>query len=776
MTPPSNRPRAFLVVLVLLAALASPLSAQKVQIVQSPLSTELQRIFPELSGGYIDFNGSGKPDQTSDLNEVVPESRVRDGQLQVQEILDFIVANWRFIPLDKLKAVQTALRSMSGALNELIAIDFASSLDEAVRQREAMGDGLYLTPSAYKEATDRLGSYVAAMTAAYKKEGSKSEADFIAARDSLFSSIDKGFPLPQDLAPEDRSTLSTASINIILKEKASNPARTRTAIKVLGKLKAAEAASYLLDLASGSDFPVEAMRALAEIGYKPAIPVLARQLKTATSPEVRKAALLATGAIGGADGLDTILDLVKPGNKEKLTPDLLEAAAQALAGIAQKGTTDQRIQTALKDLSASDRASVRAVAVAGLGAFPGQIAIDANLALLSSDKDVQVRRAAVLALNKQRNDAVMPAFMKVLREKDLDPALKVATITAIGDNLQGSQAISLLVDALADPDPSVTQAASSALQKLFATPANQALVTGSLTRALTASTDENFLGEGTALLAGLADPSSLPTLLALLQKPQSEVKRNAAWALYRLRNGTNPKVSEELQKLVTNENETVATRVNAVRALGAIGFDSPVLNVWQTLVTTAQMRGEKYAMLRLFAVRSLGELGAGKPQVVQALARIVGRDPDTALKKEAVGSLQALASASPEAVDALAGAFSLAGEDTELRIRIVEALADMGADRTTALGAELLSGPGAAKLALAEKRRLVFALAEKPDEVSAGLIIDAAKDPALSEFAGTVLEGFPPSLIEPLVGRRLQTESDKNVLGLLEGLSARFAD
>jgi HEAT repeat protein len=758
---------------VFAALLLLPLAAQqKIQIVASPLTQELVKIFPDLASGYIDFNGNGKPDQTADLNEVVPESRIRDGQLQAQEMLDFIVANWRFISLDKLKAVQTAVKNSSGALNELIAIDFAASLDDAIRQRDAMGEGLYLTPSAYKDAMDRLGSMVSAMSAAYKKEGQKGESDFVAARDNLFASIDKGFPLPKDLPAEDRAVVSTAAVNIILKEKATNPQRTRTAIKVLGQLKSTEAAGYLLDLASGTDYPIEAMRALADIAYKPAIPVLAKQLKTSATIEVRKAALQATGAIGGADGLDTILDLVKPGNKEKLPPDLLEATAQALAGIALKGNGDQRIQAALKDLSGSDRSSIRSLAAAGLGAFSAQPAVDSLLALVNGDKDPGVRRAAVVALNKQqRNDAVMPALMKVLKEKDLPTALKITTIQAIGDNAQGSLAISALVDGLADTDPGVRTAAGAALQKLFTVASNQPLVTGSLTRALTASNDENFLGVGTALLATLADPSTLPTLLALLQKPQPEVKRNAAWALYRLRNGSNPKVSEELQKLVTNENETIATRVNAVRALGAIGLDNATLNIWQTLVTTAQMRGEKYAMLRFFAVRALGEMGGGRPQVLQALARLVARDPDPELRKEAVSSLQVLASANPEAIDALAGAYALS-DDSELKLRIVEALADMGSDKASDLGADLLAGT----LNLQQKRRVVFALSEQPSEASASAMLDAAKDPALADFVEGSLEGFPKSLITPIVGRRLKLEADKNILAVLSALDSRFSE
>ncbi len=761
--------RAVAALLVLLASGLPAFAQSKAAIVPSALSKELVKLFPDLSSGYIDFSGNGKPDQTADLNEVVPESRVRDGQLQAQEILDFIVANWRFIPLERLRAVQAAVKASPGAIGELIAIDYSASLGEAIARREEMGDGLYLTPSAYKEAMGKIGGIVSAMAAAYKKEGQKAEADFVAGRDALFAMVDKGYPLPKDLPEEERAVLSTAMVGVMLKEKGSSPARSRAAIRVLGQLKSAEAAPYLVELAAGTEYPIEAMRALAEIGYKPAIPVLAAQLRSAASPEVRKAALQATGAIGGAEGLDAVLEIAKPANREGVAPDLLEAAAQALAGIAQKGNPDPRVQASLRELAGSDRPAIRKIAAGGIGAFATPQSAESLLLLVGNDKDVEVRKAAVAVLGRQKAEGVMPALMKLLKEQDLDPALEAAAIQVVGEHPSGALAVQILVDALADRDAGVRAAASAALKRLF--PANQALVTGSLTRSLLSSQDEGFLVEGTALLASIADPSSLATLLALLQKPQSEVKRNAAWALYRIRSSANVKVVEELQKLVTNENESLAVRANAVRALGAIGYDSPQLNVAGTLVTTAQMRGEKYAMLRYFAVRALGRLGPGKGQAAAALARIASRDPDPELRKEAVSSLKELASASPEALESLAASYALA-EDQELKVRVIEALADLGSDRPASLGAEFLSGEAPAAL----KRRVIQAVSQAPSEASAAAILDAARDPAMADFAAAVLEGFPAPLISSIVARRLRTETDKGVLSVLASLDARFAE
>jgi HEAT repeat protein len=269
----------------------------------------------------------------------------------------------------------------------------------------------------------------------------------------------------------------------------------------------------------------------------------------------------------------------------------------------------------------------------------------------------------------------------------------------------------------------------------------------------------------------LADPLSIPTLLALLSKPQSEVKRLAAWALCRVKPVTNPKVVEELQKLVTNENESIAVRVNAVRALGSIAFDSPQLKIWQTLVTTIQMRGDKYSMLRYYAVRSLGELGTTNPEVAQTLARIAVRDPDPELRKEAVYALRSLPSASDEALAELSSSFIGAGED-ELRVRIIEALADLGSADATGLAGELVRGTMAVPL----KRRVMQAMAQKPDETTAALILDAAADVKLADFVSALLEGFPSRVIRSVVSRRLRTETDANILSVLNSLDGVLAE
>ncbi len=769
-----SRNRLSLLCLFICLSSVPGLSAQnKIQVVSSDLSQELIKLFPEINQGYIDLNGNGKADELADLSEVIPESRVKDGQLQAQEILDFIIENWRSISLDKLKAVQKAVKAQTGALGGLIAIDYAASIDDAVKQREAMGNHLYLTPSAYKEAMTKMEELISGMAAAYKKEGQKSESDFVTSRDALLDMIQKGYPLPEDIPQEEKATLSTSMTSIVLSAgtaKGKDQDKVKAAIETLGGLKSAESGPYLIALLGKAEYQIEAMDALGLIRYRPAVPQLSDMLKSSSDLNIKLAALRAVGQIGGAEGLEAVLGLVKKPDRDSLEPELLVAAAEALAGIAKSGNTDVKILASLKDLAAHDNPDVRKAAVSGLGAFNAAQSSETLLAALANDKDPEVREAAVNEVNSQRNDAVaVPALIKVLREKELDPKLAVSVINALGKNAQGSQALSLIVDRLQDKDENVRAAASTALMSLY--PNNAPLVTASLTRPLLASQDPAFLIAGTSLLADFADVSTVPSLLTLLASPNSEVKRNVTWAFYRIHSSANPRVVDELQKLITNENESIEVRVNAVRAVGAIGYDTAQLNIWQTLGTTAQMRGDKYASLRFYAVRALGGFLPAKPQTLQALARIAAKDADVELRKEALRSLVKLAVNDGDVEALIAGSFN-STEDPEVRTLIIETLADMGSERTAALGADFIAGEASVSL----KRRVLAALSETPGTASAEVLLDACRTAGLSDYAEGLLEGYPASFMGSLISRRMRSESDKNVISVLEALETRFGN
>ena len=67
----------------------------------------------------------------------------------------------------------------------------------------------------------------------------------------------------------------------------------------------------------------------------------------------------------------------------------------------------------------------------------------------------------------------------------------------------------------------------------------------------------------------------------------------------------NIRITAALNKMVSNETEPLDVRINAVRALGAAGFDNPAINVELTLTTAASMRDEKYAQLKFYSIRGV---------------------------------------------------------------------------------------------------------------------------------------------------------------------------
>ncbi|MQY76767.1 MAG: hypothetical protein GH155_03975, partial [Spirochaeta sp.] len=127
------------------------------QIVTSPLTGELKKIFPALSRGYIDLNQNGGIDQNEDIDEVVAESTIKDGLIQGKEILDFIIKNYEFIPLEKLNRLGEILENTRGAIPELISLQYQSRIDDAAKKKEELDAmGLYLTPAARREAMDKM--------------------------------------------------------------------------------------------------------------------------------------------------------------------------------------------------------------------------------------------------------------------------------------------------------------------------------------------------------------------------------------------------------------------------------------------------------------------------------------------------------------------------------------------------------------------------------------------------------------------------------------------
>ena len=738
------------------------------QVVNNQLGRELESIFPELDEGYIDLNGNGKKDQSIEIDETVPDSKVKDSIIQVQEILDFLIDNYKFISMEKLARVEESLETTSGTITEIISLSYIADIEEIIEKKAEMGEGgIYLTPSARREALERMNSLIATMVHAYKKEGQSYEKQFIEARDELFSMIDKGYPFPDNLNSEDAEVLENSMINTVAKEQSSNPDKVKTAITTLGKLESSSSVPYLIDLIDEQQFKVETIKALGDIGTKQALDLLSQELEKTSSAEEKRVVISAIGKIGGDEGRNRIVSLFPESGEETIQTDLEKPALEALLNLARDGNTGNRIFTIFEQYLRHENPELQIISVKGLSYFPGAKSGDLLVSLLKSDETEEVKTAVIHGLNRIGYTGTLATFINMLRDENTSDPLKAEVINALGENSEGPKALQYIIAHLGSENEKLRGAVKQTLINLYEVdPRN---VAGYVARGMRSTEEERYLTTGSEVLAEIADESTVATLYTLLQKPYPEMKKNVTWALYRIRTSANPRIAEELTKLVSSETEPLAVRINAVRTLGAMGYDSAQLRAWQTLVTTAKMRGEKYAMLKYYAIKSLGKLGQTPKEVVSTLNNIILREQDIALKQAAVETVRELSITGDDTESTLGNSFRRS-EDVDLKVLILETLGDMGSPLTNELGPSLLFS----SIDTGLKRRIIYALAKAGSREDFALIVDAAGEPALQDFIVGMLESADASIMKPLVERRITTETNQEIVGVLESLQSVY--
>ena len=743
-----------------------PLFYLSSEVANNQLTSSLVRIFPEIAKGYIDLNQNGKLDSDTEISEIIPETSVKDSILQAKEILDFIILNYAYIPLDKLIAVQKALTQTKETIPELISLNYKQKIENIVeKKKELEAKGLYLTPSALKNALAKENQYITTMVIAYKKEVKNLEPGFKKARDSLFTMIEQGYPLPTNLSEEEKDILVSIMINTIINEGGKNPEKVKAAIKTLGKLKAASAVNYLIGLIGKPDLKVESIDALGEIGNDEALKILLSTLDTEKNKTTKVATINAIGKIGSSIAVSRLESFLKPDKNGKIDPVLAKASLDALVNTAEKGYLQRDIQNIFKDYTTATDPQLRVSAVKGLANFNNPATGEMLFTMLKKETSENVRVALINALNKLNYSQTIPAFIGILRKPSTNSRELKAVIDALGDNKSGDKALIYIIKALGSQEENIRKAASTSLVKLYRV--HPETVVGAISGSLIRSKDKQTLVSGTAVLAQLADKNSMPVLLALLSSQYPQVKKNVTWALYRIHSRSNTRVVDELKKLVKSDTEFLSVRINAVRALGAIGMDSPQLKVWETLLDVIKLRGDKFLALRTFAVESLGDLRESNSAIVNTLAKIAERETNLELKKEAVLSLKKIAAENTDVADSLVRLFRKS-KDTELKIRIIEALGDMYSPKTAELTADILKD----SLSPSQKKRIIYALYQIGTEKELSTIIDMAKDKNLTDYIESLLANSNTVILLPLIKNRLKSESNSTIINLLEALES----
>jgi len=520
-----------------------------------------------------------------------------------------------------------------------------------------------------------------------------------------------------------------------------------------------------LELLARPELKKESIKALGEIGSSKSLNRLLAELDTEKDKQVKIEIIRSVGKIGGKESISRLTAILKPEGEEQIDQDIQITALGAMVEISAQGHQDKTIQAIFDQYLAMPDPKARVLAIRGLASFKNPAVSRRLLATLNKEVSEEVRIETIKALNNMDYKGTVPAFINLLRSKDTTPAVKIALLTALGNNPNGQQALPYILENLGAADSKVRDSAGSALIKLYDRFAAQ--VVGALSKTLLRSEDETYLTEGTAVLARLSDKASLPFLIPLLSSPYPEVKKNVTWALYRIRSAANPRAVDELKRLVKSETETINVRINAVRALGAIRYDSPQLKIWETLLNVVKMREEKYSMLRFFALQALGDLGSAEPEVIDTLLKVANRDPDSEIKKQAASVLKYLSISDPLAENILIRLFKRE-KDIELRLRVIEALGDMFSQATADIAPALLK----AEIPVPLRKRALYALSQIGGERELLMILDTAKDPALNLFVQGILEDSNEEALKKVINRRIKSENNQDILQVLENLQS----
>lgn len=729
-------------------------------IVSTPLGNKLRSIFPELKNGYIDLNKNGSLDRLEDMDEQISDFLVQDDQLQVQETLEFIKKNYKYFPVRTLQAVRDALMSPEGTINELIGLNYGTIINQLIEKRIAMGEyGLYLPPSARKKAMDEMSSFLEEMDSAYKREGSGAEQEFTSAKDSLYTMLEKGYPIPEPLSTKEREILESTLINTLIREQ-RNESAVNTALYSLGILRSSRGIPYIIPLVSNEKYSTGSIRSLGSIGNLEALDLLLISLEE-NPGEIKKIEIIrALGSMGARESLQPLLNILK---EEDLSELVLKALLESLGKIAAKGTNDRRISAALTEYLNSADPALRIIAVNGLSAFNDQASVSSLLGLFKKERSENVLLKLVERAKYINNPTIVPSLIGLLQNPQTSIDLQINCLHTIGAHPEGIKGINGVLAALASPVTEIREAAYRASKELYSS--NSTALIGGLSRNANTNKDPLFQRQVSKLFAELPDQASINSLLIMLGSPDSEVKRYATLALYRIRPSGNVRITTALNKMVSNETEPLDVRINAVRALGAAGFDNPAIKVEQTLITAASMRDQKYAQLRFFSLRALGQMPSLTSENVDKIISIAARERDNSIKKESLATIARIGIsdyAQLQLISDSLGNLSL-DENTSLALTLCEILGESGSAEFIPTGLKLIP----LLRESSDRRRLVYAFYMTGSEEGYESMIRMGTEENLVNFITLLAESADRLLLKRVVERMKRSETDLDILDLL---------
>ena len=422
------------------------------------------------------------------------------------------------------------------------------------------------------------------------------------------------------------------------------------AIEALGKLKAIEAVDPLAETVESRDFflAFAALDALAKIGEPR---VAARIVPLLDEELLREPAINLLGQLGDESAVAPLIALL---NTSTAPTDAIAAALASLsdryeqqyragshiADLASHEISPTGVQNLLDALETPDKEDLRSLALVlgwlkrsgvdraltrfmGRGEVRDEIidalvqhgstTLDLLIAQLTAE-DLEVRRAAVVALGRIGDSSATPALVNTLSEESL--AIDAANaLGQIGD----PRAVDGLLNLIGNDDASIRQAAVSALNSLGLPSMSERIIP------LLADSDPN-VRESAVKIAGYFGYPGAASALVNLSRDQNERVRCAA--IEHLPFIEDERVLDVLVHALRQESSNV--RAAAARALGTMDAPEAVGQLVEAL-------SDDDVWVRYFSARALGRRRS--EDSVAALEKVIEKEQFNHVRIAALDSL-----------------------------------------------------------------------------------------------------------------------------------------
>jgi len=406
----------------------------------------------------------------------------------------------------------------------------------------------------------------------------------------------------RDQAPDARESAIDGLVKAVLSE----PADTRDGFV----REAGEALTRVAQEPSGSA-RYRAVSALAEIGYRPAAPVLGELLARSEDAALRQAAVESLAKLGGKEAV--------PHLRRAMADPAPVVRMAAIRALGARG--DESSFGALRDAAMSDE--VEDVRLAALQALTSSKVRGAEVrgvaSALLTDASPTVRREAASALGSLGKSRVTPELLALVKADPVASVRQAAAYSVARSFVEDDRAAvqKTLADAAGEGDAGVRQAAAWGLGEIGGTGFEARL------ERLLNDADPGVRRNAAEALGKLGSVKSLPRLASASRDRVPEVRQAAVAAMGRI---GDPEALDALLVAVNDEN--VYVRADAETALKAIK-GAPAQDL------AAGLRSPS-PRTRAEAAQKIGEIG--DPRYVESLIPLLG-DPDFGVRQRAIGAL-----------------------------------------------------------------------------------------------------------------------------------------